>query len=418
MTRFTHLRKGVLWTLTIFCLSQIPAAAQEKVLASTGTTASAPSKTNPVAEKKVVEKKVLVSTVSATPAAGPAKKTAAKPVRQTSRRSTTARAPKIPTYGNPSLNDDPSRDDPIVRAAAVEGLGKLMGAVVVVNPANGRILTIVNQKLALESGYQPCSSFKPAVALAALGDGIIENDRNRLQLGRRWYLTLKDALAKSNNLYFEKLGRSLGIERLQYYARLFGFGEQASIGLDPESEGAFPQAAPPARAGGVGRIASFGQGISMTTLQLASFTSAMANGGTLYYLQYPTPGEEFVPRVKRDLPISETIDPVREGMESAVLEGTARRANQPDIQILGKTGTCSQNGARLGWFAGYSESPAKLAVVVLLRTGVKLGGGPKASEVAGKMFRTLGDQDYFASLEQPPAPIAALPASVHLSPTP
>lgn len=342
------------------------------------------------------------------------KRKAATTARRRPVRRPPAAASKVPTYGDPTAGDDISRDDAVVRAAAIDALGNLMGSMVVVNPENGQILSIVNQKLALESGYQPCSSFKPAVALAALGEGIIENESTRLKLGRKWYLGLEDALARSNNLYFEVLGRSLGLERLQHYARLFGFGEQAGIGLGEESKGAVPAQAPPNWAGGVGKVASFGQGISMTTLQLASFTSAMANGGRLYYLQYPVAGEDFVPRLKRELPISDTLNPVRLGMESAVLAGTARRANIPDVHILGKTGTCSENGARLGWFAGYSDSPAKLAVVVLLRTGVKLGGGPKASEVAGRFFRSLGEQNYFAARIEDSYSARIVPASAVL----
>ncbi len=408
----------VLTTALIVCLTQWPARASETILARTGTAAPATIKSKVIKPKitaqKKPSKKVLAKTgtTSATKSKAVTRKKTRTIARRTPRRVRPAPVGKIPTYGVPSLDDDPSRDDPIVRAAAIEALGKLMGAVVVVNPENGQILSIVNQKLALESGYQPCSAFKPAVALAALGDGIINSETNRLKLGRKWYLTLEQALAKSNNLYFEELGRSLGIERLQYYGKLFGFGEAASFGINPESQGAFPEKAPSKGAGGVGKVASFGQGISMTTLQLASFTSAMANGGRLYYLQYPTAGEEFVPMLKRELPISETIDSVRKGMESAVLAGTARRANIPDIHILGKTGTCSQDGARLGWFAGYSDSPAKLAVVVLLRTGVKLGGGPKASEVAGRMFRKLGEGDYFASLVQKTRTARILPAAI------
>jgi len=52
-------------------------------------------------------------------------------------------------------------DDPIVRAAAVEGLGRYNGAVVAVDPNTGRILTVVNQKIAFGSGYIPCSTIKP-----------------------------------------------------------------------------------------------------------------------------------------------------------------------------------------------------------------------------------------------------------------
>lgn len=323
--------------------------------------------------------------------------------------------PKYPTYGNPEATDDPSRDDPLVRPAAVQALGNLMGSIVVVDPANGRVLSVVNQKLAFGGGYQPCSAFKPAVALAALGEGIIDNDRTRLQLGKRWYLDLHKALAISNNLYFEKLGRLLGIDKLERYAHQFGFGEQAGWGIEPEPTGAFPNTPPPARAGGVGKVASFGQGISMTMFQLASFVSAVSNGGTLYYLQYPARADDrgFTPRIKRNLAISSDLDVVRSGMEEAVLTGTARRAKQPDLRLVGKTGTCSQNGARLGWFAGYNKEPGGVVVVVLLRTGKSLGGGPRASEIAGKVFRQLGDANYYARSAWR-NPSLTLPASIQV----
>jgi cell division protein FtsI/penicillin-binding protein 2 len=357
----------------------------------------------------------VISTTQAPPVKKTPPKPAAKPVAKAVRKPAKAAPQRVPTYGNPAQGDDPARDDPAVRAAAVEALGNVMGSVVVVEPESGRILTVVNQALAFSGGYQPCSSFKPAVALAALGEGIIESDRTRLQLGKRWYLTLDKALALSNNLYFEKLGRLLGIDKLERYARQFGFGEPAGWGLDPNPEGAFPTTPPPARQGGVGKVASFGQGISMTMLQLASFTSALANGGTLYYLQYLTPQEQayFEPRIKRELNLGSSLAVVREGMEEAVLSGTARRAKQPDVRVLGKTGTCSQNRARLGWFAGYNKEPGGVAIVVLLRTGVKLGGGPRASEIAGRVFRKLGEQDYYArSINKQPE--TALPASVQM----
>jgi cell division protein FtsI/penicillin-binding protein 2 len=164
----------------------------------------------------------------------------------------------------------------------------------------------------------------------------------------------------------------------------------------------------------VGKIASFGQGISMTLFQLASFTAALANGGTLYYLQYPDQGQLFEPKIKRELDLGPSLDVVREGMEQAVLTGTARRAKQPDVHLYGKTGTCSQNGARLGWFMGYNSEPGGIAVAILLRTGQRLGGGPRASEVAGKLFRKLGDQDFYASRSTPKPLPSTLPASIQM----
>ncbi len=75
---------------------------------------------------------------------------------------------RLPTYGDPAANDNPTLDDPVVRRAATDALGNLMGSIIVVDPETGRVLTIVNQRTAFEDGYQPCSAFKPAVALAAL----------------------------------------------------------------------------------------------------------------------------------------------------------------------------------------------------------------------------------------------------------
>jgi len=394
--------------LTPFLVLSSPAMAQDKVLArASAEPVPAVQKTTP-AKPAAQPAKKIATTSSPSKAAvkppAPAKRVARKVVK-----------PRYPTYGNPAEGDDPSRDDPVVRAAAVAALGKMMGAVVVVDPASGRVLSVVNQQLAFGGGYQPCSAFKPAVALAALGEGIIDNDRTRLELGKRWYLDLHKALAISNNLYFEKLGRLLGIDKLEQYARQFGFGEQAGWGMEPEPAGAFPNAPPSVRQGGVGRVASFGQGISMTMFQLASFVSALSNGGTLYYLQYPASGsdQEFTPRIKRELPIGSALDVVQSGMEEAVLTGTARRAKQPDMRLVGKTGTCSQDGARLGWFAGYNREPGAVAIVVLLRTGGNLGGGPRASQVAGQVFRKLGDEDFYARASRR-NPSRTLPASIQL----
>ena len=69
-------------------------------------------------------------------------------------------------------------EDPIVRQAAIDALGNMNGTVVAIEPTSGRILAMVNQKLALSSGAQPCSTIKLSVALAALSEGA-DRQRNR-----------------------------------------------------------------------------------------------------------------------------------------------------------------------------------------------------------------------------------------------
>jgi penicillin-binding protein 2 len=338
----------------------------------------------------------------------------AKAKTRSSRRSSWRELPPV----DPTIGDDTRGEDPVVRQAAIEAIGNVAGSMVVVDPNTGRVLTIVNQKLAL-SGYQPCSTFKPAVALAALEEGVIENEHTRLRLGNKWYMDLKQSLAHSNNVYFAKLGTLLGLNRLRHYGQSFGFGEQAGLGILEEPSGKLPLEPPPASEGGVGKVASFGQGISQTPLQLVSFVSAVANGGTLYYLQYPKTIEEqesFAPRVKRKLDIGPWLEPVRQGMLEAVLFGTARRAHQPDVTILGKTGTCSQDGMKLGWFAGYTQLERGLAVAVLQRTLQPMGGGPHAAEIAGRLFRKLSDQHYFANFPEKPTTVVGTPSAVLVPP--
>jgi cell division protein FtsI/penicillin-binding protein 2 len=298
-----------------------------------------------------------------------------------------------------TLGDATIGEDPVVRAAALEALGNMNGTAVAIDPSNGRILAMVNQKLALSSGAEPCSTIKLAVALAALDEGLITRD-TPVNLGGHYTLNLTKALALSVNPYFETLGRSLGFERVKYYANQFGLGELAGWNLPGEQLGVYPDHELPAAQGGVGRMCSFGESISMTPLQLGALVSAIANGGTLYYLQHPQTPEEianFEPKVKRALDIAPLIPEMLDGMEGAVDYGTARslRASFREFPVLGKTGTCSNNGTRFGWFASYADTPTGRIVTVIFLEGGKPTFGPKAAELTGVFYRALSDRNYF-----------------------
>src|SRR5437879_12101021 len=223
----------------------------------------------------------------------------------------------VPTFADSSGADNGAYDDRIVRAAAVSALGRYNGAVVAVDPNTGRILAVVNQKIAFSDGYSPCSTIKPTIAVAALEENVITRD-TMLKVGRRKYMNLTEALAHSNHTFFEELGRRMGFDTVSRYGRLLGLGELAGYNLPDEHPGSFPTQAP--AYGGVGRMSSFGEGIQVTPLQLAALAAAFANGGTLYYLQYPHTQEEvdaFQPRIKRDLNIASVLPDVREGMLAA-----------------------------------------------------------------------------------------------------
>ncbi|HEY6446122.1 MAG TPA: penicillin-binding transpeptidase domain-containing protein [Acidobacteriaceae bacterium] len=315
-----------------------------------------------------------------------------------------------------TTGDITAGEDPVVRQAAVNALGNMNGTVVAIDPSNGRILAMVNQKLALSSGAEPCSTIKLSVALAALEEGIITKD-TPVNLGGNYHLNLTEALAHSNNLYFETVGRRLGFERVRHYATQFGLGELAGYNIAGEQPGLYPDEPLAENLGGVGRMCSFGEGISMTPLQLGALVAAIANGGTLYYLQHPTTPEEALnlqPRIKRTLNIGPILPEIQDGMQAAVQYGTARslRANFNEFPVLGKTGTCSDEGTRFGWFASYADTQYGRIVAVFFLEGGRPTFGPKAAELTGLFYRNLWDSSYFAAKEPIQAPATAATTEV------
>src|SRR5438552_6338391 len=320
-----------------------------------------------------------------------------------SRRYSASRYRGVPTFADSASDDVPTYDDPQVRQAAVDALGRYNGTVVAVDPNTGRILTVVNQKLAFSNGTIPCSTIKPTIAVAALEENVITAD-TMLKVGRRKYMNLTEAMAHSTNVFFEELGRRMGFDTVSRYARLLGLGELAGYNLPEEHPGSFPMA-PPAH-GGVARMSSFGEGIQITPFQLVSLAAAFANGGTLYYLQYPRTPDEiqgFAPRIKRDLNIAPVLPEIREGMLAAVLYGTGKRSFDAggEEMPLGKTGTCNDPTSRVGWFVTYAdEAHPKIALAVLLRGSSRQVIGPTAAHVAGRIYRRLREQNYFAAQAQ------------------
>lgn len=305
-----------------------------------------------------------------------------------------------PTYADSTVGDSIDGDDLIVRKAAADALGPYNGTVVVTDPQTGRILSIVNQKLGLKGAFQPCSTVKVIVSFASLREAIVDAN-TPVQLAPRYSLDMTTALAHSNNRYFARLGEQLGFDRVEKYAKLFGLGEKAGFDIPGEEPG-FLASQPPRT--GVGMMTSFGDGIRLTPLELSSIVTAVANGGTMYYLQYPKNQDEaqhLVPRVRRQLDIARFIPEIRPGMMGAVEYGTARKAvfDQTD-PVLGKTGTCTdttQPGVHLGWFGSFNEVGKNRVVVVVLLTGGRGVAGPIAAKVAGEVYRNLAAQNYFGS---------------------
>jgi len=310
-------------------------------------------------------------------------------------------------------------EDPVVRQAAIDALGDMNGTAVVIDPSNGRILAMVNQKLALSPGAEPCSTIKLTVAMAALSEGLVTRDTPVKLAG--FHMNMTQALAKSNNLYFEELGRELGFDRVRYYANQFGLGELAGYNIEGEQLGVYPDQELPAAEGGVARMCSFGQGVSLTPLQLGAYVAALANGGTLYYLEHPTTAEEtaaFEPKIKRTLDIARYVPDIEDGMAGAVQYGTARRlrANFHELPVFGKTGTCSDKGTRYGWFASFSDPSQGSLVTVFFLEGGRPTFGPRAAELTGEFYKNLWDRNWFAPKgQQDAASVSAAPSQSELA---
>jgi penicillin-binding protein 2 len=304
-------------------------------------------------------------------------------------------------FVDPAKDDVTTYDDPIVRQIAVDALGHESGSVVAVNPENGRILAIVNQKMAFSSALEPCSTIKPFVTIAALEENVISGD-TMLRVAPHRYMNLTEALAHSNNQFFQEVGTQLGFDRVAKYEGMLGLGQKVGYDIPEEQPGYLPTTPP--RFGGVARMSSFGEGIRITPFQLASLVTMVANGGTQYYLQYPRSAEaiqDFHPRIRERLDIESLLPDLREGMLGAVLYGTARRSYDPDgEQDLGKTGTCTDDhvGGHLGWFVSYADQQhPKLVLVVLLHGPSPYISGPRASAIAGRIYRGLYARNYFAA---------------------
>ena len=315
-------------------------------------------------------------------------------------------AVRRPPPVDPTVGDNVDGDDLTVRRAAVEALGTQNGSVVVVDPDSGRVLSIVNQKLAFSNGFTPCSTIKLVTALAALSEHVVARE-DTIRIPRKGNFSLDEAIAHSNNEYFGELGKRLGYEKVTRYAKMMGLGEAAGLDIPGERPGALPDEPP--RGTSMGLLTAYGSGFQVTPLQLAAIVSAIANGGTLYYLQYPRSAddiEHFGPKVKRPLELAPNgIDDIKVGMRGAVDHGTARLANyDPGEPLFGKTGTCRdyQAGEDMGWFGSFLDTePHRLAVVVMLTSPVHSVTGATASAVAGAVYKNLAQQNYQVASRKP-----------------
>jgi membrane peptidoglycan carboxypeptidase len=286
------------------------------------------------------------------------------------------------------LKDDQTGEDLEVRRAAVAALGNHVGTVVVMNPKTGRVYSIVNQEWALRRGFKPCSTIKLVTGLAGLSENVISPETVNIS-NVNYKLDLTDALAYSNNGFFQNVGGQVGFERMVNYARQLGLGERTGINHVNEYTGRVPVY----KSGwALNRMCSHGDDFEVTAIQLASLTSAIANGGELLTPHLPrTPQEDvqFKKEVRRHLNFaSGALQRIVPGMIGSVNYGSGKKAYDPYQTIAGKTGTCIGQGGWLGLFTSYAPVyDPQMAIAVVMRGPD--AHGHIAAVVAGNIYKAL-----------------------------
>lgn len=286
------------------------------------------------------------------------------------------------------LNDDVEGEDLQIRRVAVETLGTAAGTVVVMDAQTGRILTIVNQDWGIRQAFKPCSTIKLVTAVAGYNERLIRADGN-LEKGV-YRLGLDDALAFSNNAYFQKVGANLGSGKMIDYARRLGLGEQTGINAEGETSGRLPYGNENLR------IYSHADDYRTSPLQLAVMVSALTNGGKLLVPKIPRSRIEktkFQGFWKREIGVNSSVyERVIPGMIGAVERGTAKSMEKANMSIAGKTGSCIADKTWIGLFASVApiENP-RFAVVVI--TKGQYARGKHSAAVAGKIYQAL--EPYF-----------------------
>ncbi|KKU47222.1 penicillin-binding protein 2 [Candidatus Uhrbacteria bacterium RIFCSPLOWO2_12_FULL_46_10] len=323
-------------------------------------------------------------------------------------------------------------------AAGLKRAGARRGVAVVMDPRDGSVIAMVSHpsfnanefsrglsveeyeslqknsddplfNRAVQGLYPSGSTIKPIIAAAALSEGLITASTKYLstggfrigqsffpdwKAGGHGWADVRLALAESINTFFYIIGggyndyQGLGIERINKYAHIFGLGDKTGVDLPNEAAGLVPTPAwkletkkTPWYIGDTYHVA-IGQGdVLVTPLQIANYTSAIANNGVLYqphFLLETVSSEDgnrqrFRPVVKRQLLVEEkNLKIVREGMRQVVKSGSGRALSSLTLDIAGKTGT-AEVGSRQphAWFTGFApfDSPQIVVTILLENAG-------------------------------------------------
>jgi len=280
---------------------------------------------------------------------------------------------------------------------------------------------------AIQATYPPGSIYKLLLAIAALEEKKTTPARSIycsgvFKLGRGRFLchggeghghvNLRKAITESCNTYFYELIFDVGFEAWTKYGDMFGFGRKTGIDIPGERSGILPSAAYYDKRYGKGKWTkgylvslSIGQGeLNTTPLQLARFTAAIANQGTLHqphlasgWRHSATGDTTRFTYPATELPISKkTFSIIRDAMVNVVEDGTGRYAAIKGIKVAGKTGTAQNpHGKDHAWFTAFAPADnPRIAVVVLVENAGY--GGSISAPIAREII-----QHYLTPREQP-----------------
>lgn len=287
------------------------------------------------------------------------------------------------------------------------------------NPNQGNITGSIWKNRSITDVFEPGSTFKPFVVGSALEEGVVKPtdiydcENGSYHIGGKiihdvhphGLLSVTEVIKFSSNIGASKIAQHLGRERFYNYIRKFGFSQETGIELPGEVSGFIPQASQ-WREINLGTI-SFGQGVSVTALQMAAAYSAIANGGLLmrpYLVQkiqedngavIQTAGPTIIRRVISD----QSARMLREMLKTVTEEGgTGQKARVEGFEVAGKTGTAQKIAANgkgysdkcVSSFVGFipAQDP-KLTIVIVIDEpqGVTYGG-----VVAAPAFSRMAQQ--------------------------
>jgi stage II sporulation protein D len=320
-----------------------------------------------------------------------------------------------------TINED-ELDSALHRAATI-ALGEREGAILVMDPRNGRLRAVVNPRLAFEQAFPPGSAIKPFTMLAAIEAGLIDGESRRKCCARyarggfeivcshpksEAPLSPAQALAYSCNYFFAALGERLNPSVLIRILSLFGFGVRTGVNVGGESAGRL--------ASGEWQVKDLlgeGDHLLVTPIQLLTAYVALVSGH-LYRPQlassHAAPLQERTSINMADVNRAVLI----EGMRGAIKFGTAARASLDSLPLylFGKTGTSTaSNGFRTqAWFVGFAADPHQgedvpnprllLAVLVFL----KRAHSGEAALVARPVFEEFAKRYDSYVADEKPAP--------------